>query len=156
MAKPSPSRPAASSGYVAQTGVSQVFPIIVQAAVMPRGATLIIEQPELHLHPMAQTRLAQFIAEAATLGKRFIIETHSEHLVRGLQLAISEGKSKKRGSHFTNEHVSFNYIKKGSENDPPLPINEYGEFENEWPTGFFDESYKTTRQLLRNKLRSAT
>lgn len=135
-------------------GFSQVFPIIVQAAVMPKDATLIVEQPELHLHPMAQTRFAQFIAEAALLGKRFIIETHSEHLVRGLQLAISEGRAKKRGPRFTNEHVSFNYIKKGSENDAPLEVNEFGEFEQEWPTGFFDESYKTTRQLLRNKLRS--
>lgn len=136
-------------------GFSQVFPIIVQAAVMPKDATLIVEQPELHLHPMAQTRFAQFVAEAALLGKRFIIETHSEHLVRGLQLAISESRARKRGPKFTNEHVSFNYIKKASENDPALEVNEFGEFTQEWPSGFFDESYKATRQLLRNKLRSA-
>ncbi|MCU1181307.1 DUF3696 domain-containing protein [Stenotrophomonas maltophilia] len=136
-------------------GFSQVFPIIVQAAVMPKNATLVVEQPELHLHPMAQTRFAQFIAEAALLGKRFIIETHSEHLVRGLQLAISEGRAKKKGNKFTKDSVSFNYIRKASENDPPLEVNEFGEFTQEWPTGFFDESYKTTRQLLRNKLRSA-
>ncbi|MBB3804823.1 putative ATPase [Xanthomonas arboricola] len=132
-------------------GFSQVFPILVQAAVMPRGSTLIIEQPELHLHPMAQTRLAKFIAEAAIQGKRFLIETHSEHLIRGFQLAISEGRNKKKS--FSNDHVSFNYIKRGRENEPTLETNEFGEFVTEWPSGFFDESYRSTRILLRNKLR---
>lgn len=71
-------------------GFSQILPIIVQAAALTSGKTMIIEQPELHLHPSAQVAFSKFLVEASQIGIRFIIETHSEHILRGLQLAISE------------------------------------------------------------------
>src|SRR5690606_25458670 len=127
-------------------GFSQVFPIIVQAAVMPSDSTLIIEQPELHLHPLAQTRLADVITDAASQGKKFIIETHSEHFIRGLQLAISEHRlNKKRGT--SKENIKIYYIKNSPKTHETLELNEFGEFIKEWPSGFFDESYKTMQKL---------
>lgn len=133
-------------------GFSQVFPIIVQAAVMPADSTLIIEQPELHLHPLAQTRLAQVITEAASQGKKFIIETHSEHFIRGLQLAISENRiDPKKG--IPKEKIKIHYIKAQPHNHETLEINDFGEFITEWPTGFFDESYRTMQKLLINKMK---
>lgn len=134
-------------------GFSQVFPIIVQSAVMPENSLLIIEQPELHLHPLAQTRLANVISDAAKQGKRFIIETHSEHFIRGLQLAISENRiNKNLGT--SKENINFYYIKSERDYIKKLETNEFGEFTTEWPSGFFDESYKTMQKLIMNKLKS--
>lgn len=131
-------------------GFSQVIPILVQLAVMPVGSTLIIEQPELHLHPMAQTRLASVVADAAKAGRRVIIETHSEHFVRGLQLAVSESRGKPR--EFGAEMLAFFYLKQKSTQLERMWVSAYGEFDKDWPPGFFDESYRTLRMLLRNKL----
>lgn len=134
-------------------GFSQVFPILVQMAVMPEDATLIIEQPELHLHPMAQTRLASVIAESAARGRRFIIETHSEHFVRGMQIAVSESRTG-REPKLCREGIQFIYVRRsGSSPYEILDINEFGEFTSEWPTGFFDESYRSIRTLLENRMK---
>ncbi|MBB3796974.1 putative ATPase [Xanthomonas arboricola] len=135
-------------------GFSQVFPIIVQSAVLPKDATLVIEQPELHLHPMAQTRLAGVIARASFEGRRFIIETHSEHFVRGLQIAVSENRSNQKKG-ISKDDVKFIYLR-NSVSSPfeSLILNEYGEFKSDWPEGFFDESYRSMRKLLANRTRS--
>ncbi len=133
-------------------GFSQVFPILVQASVMPENSILIIEQPELHLHPLAQTRLANVVAEAALQGKRFIIETHSEHFIRGLQLAVSENRIDSKNG-IDRQSVKFFYVKSDPSILQPLELNEYGEFTTEWPSGFFDESYKIMQRLLRNKMK---
>jgi predicted ATPase len=131
-------------------GFSQVFPILVQSSVMPESATLIVEQPELHLHPLAQTRLAAVIAEAAANGRKFIIETHSEHFVRGLQIAVSENRVNKRKG-ISKDFVNFFYVKKSQPYYDVLELNEYGEFVKDWPGGFFDESYRTIKAILVNK-----
>lgn len=133
-------------------GFSQVVPILVQLAVMPPGSTLIIEQPELHLHPKAQTRLATVVGEAAAAGRRVIVETHSEHFVRGLQLAVSSGRGKKT-PRLSADMVNFFYLKQRSSQVERLSMSKYGEFEQDWPSGFFDESYRAIKVLLANKLR---
>ena len=66
-------------------GVSQVLPIVVSALLAEKGATLIFEQPELHLHPRVQTRLADFFLSMTILKKQCIVETHSEYLVNRLR-----------------------------------------------------------------------
>lgn len=70
-------------------GVSQVLPIVVMALLAPRGSLLIFEQPELHLHPKVQARLADFFLALAVDGKQTILETHSEYLVDRLRLRIA-------------------------------------------------------------------
>ena len=85
-------------------GFSQVFPILVQLAIMPKGSTLIIEQPELHLHPKAQVALALIFTNAAKHGKRLIIESHSEHLLRGIHVQIS--RVRKTNNQIANTHAS--------------------------------------------------
>lgn len=73
-------------------GVSQVLPVLVQCSFAPRGATLLFEQPEIHLHPVAAKRLAQVFRETATeKHARLLIETHSPDLVRQLQLDAGNG-----------------------------------------------------------------
>lgn len=137
-------------------GFSQVLPILVQAAVMPANSTLLIEQPELHLHPSAQTKFAEIISEASQSGRRFIIETHSEHIVRGLQISISNKRSR-RGS-LTNrldrEDLKIIYIPRSPQQVKVMEIDEWGEFLEAWPPGFFDEAYQASMRLLNNKIQS--
>jgi predicted ATPase len=71
-------------------GVSQVLPVLIQAMLAPAGSTVLIEQPELHLHPAAQAELGDLFISAAQQGTRFLIETHSEHLLYRLQRRIAE------------------------------------------------------------------
>ena len=134
-------------------GISQILPILVQIAVMPDDSTLMIEQPELHLHPSVQTSLAEIIASASLSGRRFIVETHSEHFVRGLQLAISNERAKKRNStRLEAKDVKIIYVPAAPEDPEIMQINEWGEFIKEWPAGFFDEAYRLSMKLLENKM----
>ena len=84
-------------------GVSQVLPVLVQCFYAPEGSIILIDQPEVHLHPYAQSALADVMIEVieskSDLGKGFkerniqlIIETHSEHFLRRLQRRIAEDK----------------------------------------------------------------
>lgn len=118
-------------------GISQVLPVLVMAYAS-RGKLLAMEQPEIHLHPALQAELGDVFIEAA-LGERkntFILETHSEHLILRLMRRIREGKIRPddvgvvfveplaRGSRFIE-----------------LRIDDEGDFIDEWPGGFFEESF---------------
>ncbi|MFG6467525.1 AAA family ATPase [Roseateles sp. BYS87W] len=135
-------------------GVSQILPILVQIAVMPDGSTLIIEQPELHLHPSVQTRLAEIVAIASLSGRRFLIETHSEHFVRGLQLAVAAAPDTDGHQGISTSDVSFIYVPDAPHPPLLLELNEWGEFEQEWPPGFFDEAYRLAMKLLQKKMQA--
>ena len=74
------------------SGVSQVLPVLVALLVAEAGQLVYIEQPEIHLHPQAQSSLAATIADAAKRGVRVIIETHSDLLLLGLQTLVAQGK----------------------------------------------------------------
>lgn len=136
-------------------GISQILPILVQIAVMPDDSTLLIEQPELHLHPSVQTALAEIIATASNSGRRFVVETHSEHFVRGLQLAISNSRAHKRqGVRVQAKDVNFLYVPSTPKRPESMAVNEWGEFVKEWPKGFFDEAYRLAMLLLENKMKT--
>lgn len=139
-------------------GISQVLPILVQAAVMPADTTLLIEQPELHLHPSAQTKLAGVIADASNSGRRFLIETHSEHFVRGLQLAVSNGAAKKGlvVNRLKPSDLTFIYVPRFPEAPHELVLDALGDFLEPWPSGFFDEGYIATMKILQNKIAAQT
>jgi hypothetical protein len=71
-------------------GVSQVLPVLVACLVADSGQLVYIEQPEIHLHPKAQTRLADALVAAAKRGVRVVVETHSQLLLLALQTRIAE------------------------------------------------------------------
>jgi len=124
-------------------GISQVFPIFIESLRMEKGETLILEQPEIHLHPSMQSKLADFLLSMAASDKKFFIETHSEHLINRLCLRIAQDPSNR-----IKDLISLAFIEtprdfaesegKGSI-ITKLKLNKYGEVEN-WPIGFFDES----------------
>ncbi len=132
-------------------GFSQAAPILVQLAAMPENTILIVEQPELHLYPWAQTKLGSiFCTEAFRRKKRLIVETHSEHFIHGIQLHISE--SRRGGSSgLRSSDVQILYIDHSGD-IREMKLNEFGEFIDEWPDGFFDQTLNVYRKILKNKL----
>lgn len=74
-------------------GISYTLPVIVALLSAKPGALVILENPEAHLHPGGQAELSKLIAKAASFGVQVIIETHSDHIINGIQLACKEYKS---------------------------------------------------------------
>ena len=123
-------------------GISQILPVYVESLRMEEGNTLILEQPEIHLHPSMQSKLADFLLSMAYSGKRFIIETHSEHIINRLCLRIAQDPKNKIKDLISMVFLEPPKIKKEKYEGTlikELEINKYGEVEN-WPVGFFDES----------------
>lgn len=126
-------------------GVSQVLPILVSSLLAEKYSTLIFEQPELHLHPKIQTKLADFFLTNIELEKQCIIETHSEHIINRLRyIAITSPKDQ------VPERTLIYFVEKeeGRSNYRQIRMNEYGNI-GKWPKGFFDESEKMAISIIR-------
>ena len=65
--------------------------VLVLCLASPPGSVLLLEQPELHLHPAVQSKIADLIAACALSGRQIIVETHSEHLINRLRLLVAQG-----------------------------------------------------------------
>lgn len=119
-------------------GVSFVLPIIVDGLVAKKGSFFIIENPEAHLHPAAQTAIGYFLATIAHAGVNVIIETHSDHVVDGIQLFVVRNKD-------WHDHVTINNYGVDADSDEPLitpiTLDSNGDY-SEWPDGFMDQTQK--------------
>ncbi len=114
-------------------GVSQLLPVITEACRESTGP-LLIEQPELHLHPRLQASLAEVLAEAS-INRQIIIETHSENMLLRLQRMIREGR-------LAPNDLSVLYVNSSDATGSwvtPLSFGADGELLDEWPHGFFEE-----------------
>ena len=74
-------------------GVSQVLPVLLLCLLAEPGDLVILEQPELHLHPALQHKLADFLLECTRSGRQILVETHSEHLINRLRRRVAEDDS---------------------------------------------------------------
>jgi hypothetical protein len=119
-------------------GVSQVLPVLVQCFYAPKGSIILMEQPEIHLHPNAQSALADVMIDVINSREngsarniQLIIETHSEHFLRRLQRRIAEDAlpQDKVSAYFAN-------ITKTPATLEPLQIDIFGNIQN-WPENFF-------------------
>ncbi|MCE7910115.1 MAG: DUF3696 domain-containing protein, partial [Candidatus Omnitrophica bacterium COP1] len=129
-------------------GVSQILPVITLCYYAPEGSTLLLEQPEIHLHPSVQSGLADiFIDAMKTRNIQIIIESHSEHLLRRLQRRVAEEKLKQGET-----SLYFCSTEKGESKLRPLELNLFGQIEN-WPPDFFgkefDEIAATSKAVLK-------
>jgi len=126
-------------------GVSQVLPILVMSLLADPGSLLIFEQPEIHLNPKVQTRLADFLLSLSLMNKQCIVETHSEYLINRLRFRSADDQT----DTFSKKMVVY-YVEnlEGHSSYRPVNINEYGAI-SDWPSGFFDESPREAEQILR-------
>lgn len=125
-------------------GVSQVLPAIVLAYSTPPGGTIILEQPELHLHPAAQAGLADFIVDVSREREvQFLVETHSELLFRRLQTLMA-------GESLTPDQCALYWVgfEDGEAGLTRLDIDEFGRVAN-WPKQFFGDAVGEAEKQVR-------
>ncbi|WP_129727956.1 DUF3696 domain-containing protein [Ectobacillus funiculus] len=127
-------------------GLTNVLPVITAILASPPGSILLIENPEAHLHPQGQFEMGRLIAKAVNAGVQIILETHSDHVLNGIRVAVKnqEISDKKIKIHFferswITEQLSHKVI------SPKIDKN--GRLDR-WPEGFFDEWDKSLDQLI--------
>lgn len=132
-------------------GVSQVLPALVLLYYVPEGSTVIMEQPEIHLHPSVQSGLADVILSVAKSRKlQIIVESHSEHLLRRFQRRVAE-KS------FESEKIKLYFCdnEEGQSKLIDLELDMFGEILN-WPPAFFGDEMteiaETRKAILKRKV----
>ena len=115
-------------------GITQVLPIIVAALTIPKGSLMLIENPEVHLHPAGQAMMGQFLADVARSGIQVILETHSDHVLNGVRRSVKAGR-------IPAEEVMIHFLRPRT---PELPqvlspnLDSSGSIDV-WPAGFFDQ-----------------
>jgi predicted ATPase len=125
-------------------GVSYVLPIVVAALHMPKNGLVLIENPESHIHPAGQAKLMELICKAAKAGVQFIIETHSDHIINGLLVAV------KKEIIDPNESKVYYFDRKISTHATQvthLPVLHGGKIQRP-PKGFFDQIAKDMTTLM--------
>ncbi|HBZ3632153.1 TPA: AAA family ATPase, partial [Klebsiella quasipneumoniae] len=131
-------------------GISQVLPILVQAYLSPKNSITIIEQPEIHLHPKMQAWLTDALIKIALEGsKRFLIETHSDALVRRVRLRIVDEDSRLTEKDVAIYHLERNKIK-GFTSLNIVPISSDGDIT--WPKDFMDVEIRDTLMIQKFKM----
>jgi predicted ATPase len=127
-------------------GLSQLLPVIVEGFHPKRRQILFLEQPEIHLNPGLQCKLANLFASFATAKKKVVVETHSEHLVLRVRALIAERKLRP-------EDVALYYVEKSGKSSSlrRIPITQDGHINPDlWPVGFFEESLSEALRLARS------
>ena len=126
-------------------GLSYVLPVLV-GLLTPKDTLCLIENPEAHLHPRGQAKLAELAVRASLAGVQVIAETHSDHFMDGVRVAVREGLAKPTD-------VAFHYFERpdGKKSVVETPrIDEDGRLSH-WPAGFFDQHDEALSRLLRPK-----
>lgn len=125
-------------------GISQVLPVLTIAYFAPYGSTIMLEEPEIHLHPLAQSVLAELFVEVSKeRNVQFIVETHSEHLFRRMQTLIAKQQ-------VTPKEAAMYFVERDGKaaRMRPLELDDFGRVKN-WPEGFFGDALGETREQAR-------
>ena len=128
-------------------GVSYALPIIVAGLLIENGGLLIVENPEAHLHPAAQSRIGAFLARVAGDGVQVFVETHSDHVLNGIRRAVAQDAL------VPADQVLVHFFQDGGDDVAPvvpLALTQTGQL-SAWPPGFFDQTQKDLAVLARSK-----
>jgi predicted ATPase len=131
-------------------GCSQILPILIAGSNLKSGQILSVEQPEIHLHPRAQSELGTFFYDLAKNNVQTLIETHSEHLLLRIQRHIAEGDLNP-----TDVKIYYVYADKGKNKKEirEIEMDNKGKFLTEWPEGFFPERLEEVRKIAKASLK---
>lgn len=126
-------------------GLTYAFPIIVAGLLAKKEQVLVIDSPEAHLHPLGQSKIGYFLGVIAAAGVQVIVETHSDHVLNGIRLAVAKKA-------ISNESVGIHFFSSsnsGEENRPKIvsPQVDVNGSLSEWPSGFFDQTDKDLAAL---------
>jgi hypothetical protein len=130
-------------------GVSQVFPVVVQLHYVPSGSLVLLEHPELHLHPKAQAELADLIIDVVQQRKlQVVIESHSEYFLTRLQRRMAEhGLGTEHEIDSKDMALYFCRLENGESKLEELKLNEFGSITN-WPDEFFGNPFEERSAML--------
>jgi hypothetical protein len=130
-------------------GYSQVLPILLAGLLIADGGSIIIEQPELHLNPALQVRMAEFFVSLSRAGKQVLIETHSEHIVNTIRVLAAEDLSDKISN---LSSVLYFHPTPAGPSVVDMNVREDGSVP-EWPTEFFGEGLSLSSRLMKAQRR---
>ncbi|TVP65472.1 MAG: DUF3696 domain-containing protein [Nodularia sp. (in: Bacteria)] len=127
-------------------GISYTLPIIVAILASDPGTLILIENPEAHLHPKGQVKMGELLSLAASCGIQVVIETHSDHVLNGIRVAVHQGQIKPNDVQL---HYFLKHDKQGQDITEVVSprIDSNGRIDK-WPDGFFDEWEKSLDILL--------
>jgi len=122
-------------------GLGYAFPLLVALMNAPQGTVVIVDSPEAHLHPRAQSLLGRMLAQVAGAGVQILVETHSDHLLNGIRLGVRDGliESKDTVVHFFSSANDLGEVE-------TLEIDKDGGL-SQWPVGFFDQAINDLVEL---------
>ncbi len=130
-------------------GISQLLPIIVEGLRLGKGSTLILEQPEIHLHPKLQSLLFDFLYGLIKQGKSVLIETHSDHFITRMRRRIAEDLS---NSITKNVNLTFIETNKGKNLFRSIDLDDYGTL-NYFPTDFIEQSNVELKAIVKAQMK---
>jgi len=115
-------------------GLTQILPIIIAALASARDDIVLVENPEVHLHPAGQALMGQFLAEVARAGVQVIAETHSDHILNGIRRSV-------RGGRLDPKDVAIHFFRPRSQGEAHVvsPLLDSEGNVDSWPAGFFDQ-----------------
>ena len=128
-------------------GLTYTLPVLVALISSPAGGLVLLENPEAHLHPRGQSKMGELMARAAAAGVQIVVETHSDHILNGIRVAVKRGLT-------MPEDVALHFFQRPADDsessgiDVVSPqIDRDGRLDT-WPEGFFDEYAKSLRFLI--------
>ncbi len=122
-------------------GLSYAFPLLVAVLTARTGSVVIVDSAEAHLHPRAQSAVGRLLAQMANAGLQIFVESHSDHLLNGIRLAVRQGL-------LAPEDVAIHFFGTGDRvgNVSTLSMDRNGTV-SDWPDGFFDQTERDLAAL---------
>lgn len=125
-------------------GIPYVLPLIIELLVSKPGDMIMVENPESHLHPIGQAEMARLIAKTAAYGVQILCESHSDHIINGVRVAV-------KNSEINNTNVTINYFTQFVNHETEVinvEIDDKGSL-SEFPKGLLDEWGLLMAELIR-------
>ena len=115
-------------------GLTQCLPIVIAALSASEGDILLVENPEIHLHPAGQALMGRFMADIVRAGMQVLVETHSDHVLNGIRRAV-------KADCLSADRVVIHFFRPRSDDQPQVvspAMDDSGNIDS-WPEGFFDQ-----------------